>query len=103
MASNSGGPPAKTQKPMTSDSAVLPYYLKELRGLWGRKPTAIAFVAASAMHALGHALMALVASALALSLVSRWGIQSRGIGAERLVGLMHRGSAADAAFLFSFV
>ncbi len=71
--------------------------------MWGRKPTAIAFVATSAMHALGHALMALVASALALSLASRWGIQSRGIGAERLVALMHRGSAADAAFLFSFV
>ncbi len=47
--------------------------------------------------------MALVASALALSLASRWGIQSRGIGAERLAALLHFGSAADAAFLFSFV
>jgi ABC-type multidrug transport system fused ATPase/permease subunit len=47
--------------------------------------------------------MALVASALALSLASRWGIQSRGIGAERLAKLLHFGSAADAAFLFSFV
>jgi len=69
----------------------------------GRKATAVAFVLTSAMHALGHALMALVASALALSLASRWGIQSRGIGAERLATLLHAGSAADAAFLFSFV
>jgi ABC-type multidrug transport system fused ATPase/permease subunit len=55
------------------------------------------------MHALGHALMALVASALALSLASRWGMQSGGIGAGWLGKLVRSGSAADAAFLFSFV
>src|SRR5579862_928438 len=44
----------KTQLPMSRYSAVLPYYLKALRGLWGRKPTLVAFVFTSAMHALGH-------------------------------------------------
>jgi len=88
---------------MTGNSAVLPYYLKELRGLLGRKATAVAFVLTSAMHALGHALMALVASALALSLASRWGMQSGGMGAGWPAKLLRGGSAADAAFLFSFV
>jgi ABC-type multidrug transport system fused ATPase/permease subunit len=82
---------------------VLPYYLKELRFLWRRPWAAIVFFVTSVMHALGHALMALVASALALSLASRWGMQSGGIGAGWPAKLLRGGSAADAAFLFSFV
>ncbi len=82
---------------------MLAYYLKELRQLRGRTWSLAALVATSAMHALGHALMALVASALALSLASRWGMQSGGIGAGWLGKLVRSGSAADAAFLFSFV
>jgi ABC-type multidrug transport system fused ATPase/permease subunit len=88
---------------LSFNAAVLPYYVKELRKLWSRRWTAIAFIATSAMHALGHALMALVASALAVSLVSRWGMQSGGVGAGSLRALFHERSAADAAFLFSFV
>jgi len=88
---------------MSCDSAVLPYYLKALRGLCSRTSVAAAFVVTSAMHALGHALMALVASALALSLASGWGMQSGGIGAGWSRLLVHGRSAADTAFLFSFV
>lgn len=82
---------------------MLPYYLKELRFLWRRPWVAVAFLVTSLMHALGHALMALVASALALSLASRWGMQNGGIGGEWPVKLLRGVSAADAAFLFSFV
>jgi ABC-type multidrug transport system fused ATPase/permease subunit len=82
---------------------VLPYYLKALRLLWRRPWTSVLFLVTSVMHALGHALMALVASALALSLASRWGMQSGGMGAGWPAKLLRGGSAADAAFLFSFV
>jgi ATP-binding cassette subfamily B protein len=85
---------------MSSTSVLLRYYLKELRRSFHGPFRAVAFVLATGMHALGHALMALVASALALSVASMWAPsgQSR---APLLALLPGRLSGPNAAFSFA--
>src|SRR5579884_4068743 len=53
---------------MQSDSALFRYYVKELPRVLHGPGALMSFVLACALHAVGHGLVALVGSALALSL-----------------------------------
>jgi len=88
---------AGTSEADTPES-VLRYYVSELRRVTGRPGELLAFVLAAALHALGHALMALVAAALAVSLARRWGAQ----GGETYDFGSPGGSFADRAVLLTF-
>ncbi len=65
-ASGSGG---------TLPESVISYYVRNLRRVLPRRRRLVAFLFASIMHALGHAVVALVAGAIALSLAERWGLR----------------------------
>src|SRR5580658_2614230 len=85
---------------MASTSVLLRYYLKELRRSFHGAFHAVAFVLATGMHALGHALMALVASALALSVATMWAPQ--GPSRAPLLALLPAGlSGTNGAFFFA--
>jgi len=79
-------------------TSVLSYYAVELRQVLRGRGAILAFATASALHALGHALVALVAGAIAISLAQRWGLRS----AETYDLGAGAGSLADRALLLSF-
>lgn len=90
---------------MSSTSVVLHYYLKELRRVLHGPRAVLAFLSAIAMHAVGHALVALVASALALSLAARWGAHGELTVGRGLPWRVYGDGAAasNKAFFFSSV
>src|SRR5271170_5799082 len=88
---------------MTIISALWPYYLKELRRVLHGGGRAFALTLASAMHAFGHALVALVASALALSVAAGRGTESPDVAARGSVGAWAANLAGDKAFSLAVV
>lgn len=82
----------------TFEGGVVRYYAAQLRRVL-RTPTQIgALVLASAMHAAGHALVALVAGGIAVALARMWGMQ--GLRSSPLGGGSHLGD--QALFLSAF-
>ena len=78
-----------------SRPSLLGYYAHELRRVWPRR-VGFSFLFASAMHASGHALVALLAGGIAVAMARAWGL---GDGqSSRLSGA---GSLADSAFLLT--
>ncbi len=85
---------------MSSTSVLSRYYLKELGRSFHGRSRAVAFAVAIGMHALGHALMALVASGLALSVAATW-TAAPPARAPVLALLSGPFSAANGAFSFA--
>ncbi len=81
--------------------SVAGFYVRRLRLVLRSVPRLLSFLLASALHAVGHALVALVAGALALSLTDRFGAYPPpGVP----TGLFGRGSlTADRALFLSLV
>jgi ABC-type multidrug transport system fused ATPase/permease subunit len=95
------GPSTFNDAAMLFHSVLFTYYVKELRRLLHGPRALLSFALASAMHAIGQALVALVGSALALSLATHIGASS----ALPFSGV-HVGSAKSAesqAFFLSLV
>ncbi len=97
---------------------IASYYLKALRRVLRPRHRLLSFFVASAMHAIGHALLALVAGAVAVALAQRWGLDGdwgqQGITSVRTAGgaafvrggtaiLGERGRLADKAFFLSLL
>lgn len=83
-----------------TDSALFRYYLKELRRVLHRPRALLSFALAATVHALSHALVALVGSALALTVATR----AAGLPLGRPGGWLQAGavhSAASQAFLLA--
>jgi ATP-binding cassette subfamily B protein len=59
----------------TPSGSVLTYYAAELPRVLRGPAATLVFVLASMLHAVGHALVALVAGAIAVSLTQRWGLR----------------------------
>jgi ABC-type multidrug transport system fused ATPase/permease subunit len=78
--------------PADRSKSVLSYYGPRLALVLRGPHRALGFAFAAAVHAAGHALMALVAGAIALSLAQRWGLRGSPSGA-----------LADKAFELSLV
>src|ERR1019366_10472438 len=77
--------------------SILGYYARELRRVLRRPGMLFRFVLASALHAVGHALVALVAGGLAVALARAWGLRG-----ARSSPLGDDGSSlADRAFLLA--
>src|SRR5271167_3577363 len=76
--------------------SILRYYVRELARVLRRPAALLRFVLASAMHAAGHALMALVAGGLAVALARAWGLRD-----GRSSPLGEGPSLADRAFLLT--
>src|SRR6185312_6783060 len=78
------------------------FYVRKLRRVLGRRRRLVGFLAAAGVHAVGHAVVALVAGALALSLTGRFGsVPSGGLlggGAGPAVGAADH-AAHQAIFL----
>jgi len=73
-------------------------YLAMLRRILRGRGQLLSFVVSVALHAIGHALMALVAGAVAVSLAHRWGM-----GVAHWAGRTDRGAVSDEAFLLSAI
>ncbi|MDP9149626.1 MAG: hypothetical protein M3O36_06770, partial [Myxococcota bacterium] len=96
---------------------VASYYVKALRRVLRSRGRLLVFLAASGMHAVGHALVALVAGAVAAALAQRWGLDgemAHGSTGGRTAGgaafvrggaaiLGERGRLADKAFFLSLL
>jgi ABC-type multidrug transport system fused ATPase/permease subunit len=81
--------------------SVAGFYVRRLRRVLRSTPRLLSFLLAAALHAIGHALVALVAGALALSLTDRFGAYPPHFVSS---GLLERGgTAADRALLLSLV
>ncbi|MGD0527977.1 MAG: ABC transporter ATP-binding protein [Polyangiaceae bacterium] len=78
--------------------SILRYYASELRRVLRPPPVLIRFLLASTMHAVGHALMALVAGGLAVALARAWGLRD---GRSSPPG--DGASLADRAFLLAAI
>jgi ABC-type multidrug transport system fused ATPase/permease subunit len=87
-----------TQNPIM---VILSYYVtvlrRILRGRWR-----LAFLLASTMHALGHALLALAAGSVAVALAQRWGVTQTSAG-HGGAGRPASDALADQAFFWAFV
>jgi ABC-type multidrug transport system fused ATPase/permease subunit len=68
-----------------SSGSVARFYLRRLRRALHGVPQLLSFLLASALHAIGHALVALVAGAVALSLTDRFGAGHPPFGSSRLI------------------
>jgi ABC-type multidrug transport system fused ATPase/permease subunit len=68
-----------------SSESVARFYLRRVRRALHGVPQLLSFLLASALHAIGHALVALVAGAVALSLTDRFGAGHPPFGASSLV------------------
>jgi ABC-type multidrug transport system fused ATPase/permease subunit len=77
--------------------SVVSYYVAELPRVLRGPGAVLGFVVASMLHAVGHALVALVAGAIAISLAQRWGL--RGTETYDFGG---GSSLSDRAFLLAF-
>jgi ABC-type multidrug transport system fused ATPase/permease subunit len=77
---------------------VFTYYAGELRTVLRRPAALSSFAAASAMHAAGHAMMALVAGGVAVALADGWRL-----GDGRSTPLASQGGLAERAFFLSLV
>jgi ATP-binding cassette subfamily B protein len=82
----------------TPSGSVLAYYVAELPKVLRGPGATLVFVLASLLHAVGHALVALVAGAIAVSLAQRWGLR----GGETY-DLPDAGGLANRAFLLTLV
>jgi ABC-type multidrug transport system fused ATPase/permease subunit len=78
---------------------ILHYYVHELRRVTATSGKLLSFILAATMHAVGHALMALIAGAIAVTLAQTWGI--RAVRSSPLGLVNATVSSADAAFLLS--
>jgi ABC-type multidrug transport system fused ATPase/permease subunit len=67
-----------------SSESVARFYFRRLRGALRGVPQLLSFLLASALHAIGHALVALVAGAVALSLTDRFGAGHPPFGSSTL-------------------
>ena len=67
-----------------SSESVARFYFRRLRRALRGVPQLLSFLLASALHAIGHALMALVAGAVALSLTDRLGAGHRPVDSSTL-------------------
>jgi ABC-type multidrug transport system fused ATPase/permease subunit len=81
--------------------SVFGYYAQRVRRVLRGRLRLVGFLVASAMHAIGHALMALVAGAFALSLTQRLGARAAVLDQPRALGL--GGSTADNALVLSLL
>ena len=77
---------------MSSNSALYGFYLKELRRVLHGPRRALTFALAALMHAVGHALVALVGSVLALTWMATWA-GPRGQGPASFIAWYTLGSA----------
>lgn len=80
---------------------ILSYYVTVLRRIL-RGRGRVAFLLASSVHALGHALLALVAGSVAAALAQRWGAAQSALRLNPAAG-GSTGSPADQAFLWSLL
>jgi ABC-type multidrug transport system fused ATPase/permease subunit len=78
--------------------SVYTYYAGELRTVLRRPASLLSFAAASAMHAVGHALVALVAGGVAVALADGWRL-----GDARSTPLAPHVGLAEKAFFLSLV
>ncbi len=60
--------------------SVISYYVRRLRPVLGARGRAVGFLVASAVHAAGYGLVALIAAAIALSLAERLGLHAFSTG-----------------------
>jgi ABC-type multidrug transport system fused ATPase/permease subunit len=67
--------------------SVASFYVRRLRRALHGVPRLLSFLIASALHAIGHALVALVAGAVALALTDRFGAGNRTFDSSRLHGI----------------
>src|SRR5580700_3963710 len=81
--------------------SVSRYYAQRVRRVLRGRLRLVGFLVASAMHAIGHALMALVAGAFALSLTQRLGARAVVLDQPRALGLA--GFTADNALILSLL
>jgi ABC-type multidrug transport system fused ATPase/permease subunit len=68
-----------------SSESVARFYLRRVRRALHGVPQLLSFLLASALHAIGHALVALVAGAVALSLTDRFGAGHPRFGSSNLI------------------
>src|SRR5580704_8363817 len=78
--------------------SLLRYYARELRRVLRRPTSLLSFVFATAMHAVGHAMVALVAAGLAVAMARAWGLRD-----VRSSPLASGGTLSDRAFLLAAV
>jgi ABC-type multidrug transport system fused ATPase/permease subunit len=81
--------------------SVARFYVRRLRRTLRGVPRLLSFLIASALHAIGHALMALVAGAVALALTDRFGARDRTFDSSKLHGIENL--STDPALFLSLV
>jgi ABC-type multidrug transport system fused ATPase/permease subunit len=77
--------------------AILLYYVRELRHVTRRRHELLSFTLAVAMHAVGHAAVALFAGGVAVALTRAWGLPA--VRSSPLVGLFGEHAISDEALL----
>ncbi|HEY8041443.1 MAG TPA: ABC transporter ATP-binding protein [Polyangiaceae bacterium] len=79
-------------------TSVIGYYVQKLGRVLGRPGRLLSFALASSMHAVGHAMVALVAGGVAVALARAWGLRDL-----RSSPLGDGGTLPDTAFLLSLI